>query len=181
MKSAAIWIGVVVALGICLPGSAKEIRYNRDIRPILSDKCFFCHGPDPETREADLRLDTADGLAGAVVMSDLDSSELIRRIESRDADEVMPPPDAHKPLSTGQRDVLKQWVAEGAAIEDHWAFVPPRRAETPGRIDSPANRRRCRLDRSTDSLPRWKAADHTSNRGRWHRRFGRWRKNERRV
>ncbi len=110
--------------------AAKPIAFNRDIRPILSDNCFFCHGPDAGTREADLRLDTPEGLLGeaagegAVVAGDPAASELIRRIRSSDPDEVMPPPDSHKQLTSEQIELLERWVAEGADYEGHWAFEP---------------------------------------------------------
>ncbi len=105
---------------------AKDLSFNRDIRPILSDACFYCHGPDPAHREADLRLDVEEEAKGyAVVPGDLDESELIARIISNDPDALMPPPESGKTLSKQQIEMLKQWVADGAPYEAYWAYVPP--------------------------------------------------------
>ena len=126
---AGLWLPAGVSTAVAAEGPAA-IAFNRDIRPILSDNCFFCHGPDAGTREADLRLDTAEGLFGGqpgegpVVAGDLPASELIRRIRSGAADEVMPPPDSHKQLSAEQIALLERWVREGATYEGHWAFEP---------------------------------------------------------
>jgi len=132
--SATIAAGIWAVFGLAVTQVSalgdEAIRFNRDIRPILSDNCFFCHGPDAGTREADLRLDTAEGLfgeqpgEGPVVAGDVEASELVRRIRSEDAGEVMPPPGAHKELSAEQRDLLEAWVREGADFEGHWAFEP---------------------------------------------------------
>ena len=112
----------IVLLGLvpCLLYSKTDsIDYGRDILPILSGKCFECHGPDEETREADLRLDTAEGaytdLFGAVAVKprDPEESELIYRVNVRDKDEVMPPPDSKKPLTQEEKDLLHQWIEEG--------------------------------------------------------------------
>ena len=123
------------AVGILLPAISSlvlaKVDFTKDIRPILSDKCFACHGPDESTREAKLRLDTEEGaladLAGvrAVVPGKPDESELLYRIISKDADEVMPPPDSHKkPLSKAQIKLFRQWIAEGAKYEMHWSYKP---------------------------------------------------------
>ena len=104
---------------------ASEVRFDRDVRPILSDKCFFCHGPDEENRQADLRLDIESEAKATFVAGDLDSSELIARIVSEDADSVMPPPDAHKEMTPAEVQVLKDWVQQGAQWTEHWAFVAP--------------------------------------------------------
>jgi len=115
----------------------RKIDFNRDIRPILSDRCFHCHGPDAKHREADLRLDTEQGakadLGGyhAIVPGNLDESMLIERIMSDDPDERMPPPDSGKKLSPREKELLKRWVAEGAAWSQHWAYEPPRRHPLP--------------------------------------------------
>lgn len=118
--------------------SAEEIDFNRDVRPILSDNCFACHGFDKSSRKADLRLDTREGavadLGGyaAIVPGKPDESELIRRIASDDEVEVMPPPDSHKkPLSKEAVATLTKWVQQGAKWGEHWAFVPPVRAPVP--------------------------------------------------
>ena len=113
--------------------SAAGIDYNRDVRPILSNQCFKCHGFDPGTRKAKLRLDLREEAikpAGSdevpIVPGKPEASELIRRIESRDQDEVMPPGKDHEPLKPGEIAILKQWIAGGAEYQAHWAFVPPK-------------------------------------------------------
>ncbi|TWU60327.1 Planctomycete cytochrome C [Rubripirellula tenax] len=105
--------------------AANDVDFARDIRPILSDHCFACHGPDEAERAADLRLDTADGLAAVVDSDDVDASEMLRRIVSDDVDEVMPPPEYHKPLTEDQRTMLRTWIVDGAQFQSHWAFVAP--------------------------------------------------------
>ncbi len=124
-------LAAVVAFMLTSPLDADEINFDRDIRPILSDKCFHCHGPDQKTREADLRLDTRagamgnDDATGAVIPGKPDDSELWRRVSSRDASEQMPPADSGRSLSDAERDLLRRWIAEGAPWTEHWAFVPP--------------------------------------------------------
>ncbi len=125
---------VVVALR--LP-AADDLQFNRDIRPILSDKCFQCHGPDDDARQADLRLDTRAGLFEkrdehvAFAAGRVDQSEALRRILSNDADERMPPPTSKKTLTAKQIATLRTWVEQGAKWETHWAFEKPRRADLP--------------------------------------------------
>ncbi|MFM7262033.1 MAG: DUF1549 domain-containing protein, partial [bacterium] len=130
--------------------NATPIDFNRDVRPILSDRCFGCHGPDAERgRRAGLRLDTADGSratlasgARAIVPGDLDTSEAVRRILSEDPDEIMPPPELKRPLSAEERATLVRWIAEGAEYKPHWAFVAPvapdvaRVVGEPGEVDA---------------------------------------------
>ena len=105
-----------------------EISFNRDIRPILSDNCFNCHGPDEHSRKADLRLDTREGATGgeypAIVAGDSDASELIARLLTEEADDIMPPPESHKKLTPDQVTLLTRWVTEGAEWEGHWSFMP---------------------------------------------------------
>ncbi len=134
---------VFLALGLTIPlgsfaGAAEDVVFNRDIRPILSDICYQCHGPDAGQRQAGLRLDTSDGATGllesgarAVVPGDLEASELLRRITSSDADVRMPPPDSGKQLSAGQIELLRRWIAQGAPWQGHWSFLPPQRPEIP--------------------------------------------------
>ena len=114
------------------PRSSK-IEFNRDVRPILSENCFACHGFDPKQREADLRLDNFDGAtqdrdgARGIVPGDLSKSDAWQRIISEDKDEVMPPPKSHKqPLTARQREILKTWIEQGAKYERHWSFEPPK-------------------------------------------------------
>ncbi len=106
---------------------AGKPDFSRDVRPILSDHCFACHGPDANERQADLRLDTSEGLASVVEADSVDTSELIARIQSSDPDLIMPPVDFQKPLSAEQKGLLRQWVHSGAEYQQHWAFVTPRR------------------------------------------------------
>lgn len=105
--------------------SADELSYDRDVRPILAANCFACHGADEETREADLRLDTADGAESAIGSGNPDESELVLRIESDDADELMPPADSGHVLTSEQKKILRQWVIEGGQYELHWSFLAP--------------------------------------------------------
>lgn len=108
-----------------------EVDFNRDIRPILSDTCYKCHGPDEEHRAADLRLDTQEGLDYAVVPGEPSDSELVARITSDDPDMLMPPVDSGRELTEDQISKLKAWVAQGAKWQQHWAFVPPTRPQVP--------------------------------------------------
>jgi hypothetical protein len=105
---------------------ATEISYNRDVRPILSDNCFACHGFDPKNRKADLRLDTFEGATsdGAIVPGDVAKSEVWSRIITGDEDEIMPPPKSHKTLTAAQKNTLKRWIESGAKYETHWSFMP---------------------------------------------------------
>lgn len=119
-----------------LPGTARgaggELNYNRDIRPILSAHCFSCHGPDSNSREADLRLDQREAaVEHAIVPGDASASEVVKRINASDEYELMPPPDAKKPLSQKQRDLLVRWINEGADYAQHWSFIAPTRPALP--------------------------------------------------
>ncbi len=101
------------------------VSYGREISPMLSDKCYRCHGPDAEARKADLRLDTREGLSGDIVAAGKpDQSELITRIFSTDDDVRMPPPGSKVSLTSEQKDLLRRWIAEGATFAEHWAFQP---------------------------------------------------------
>ena len=119
-----------------LHAGPKQIKFNRDIRPILSDKCFTCHGPDENERKAKLRLDTEEGLFAprdnpTIVRGKPEQSELFLRIHHADTDEVMPPVEVNKPLSAREKQILKQWILEGAKWEGHWAWIPPSRPALP--------------------------------------------------
>jgi hypothetical protein len=119
-------------LFLLLVGSATaEVHFARDIRPILSDRCFHCHGPDKETREAKLRLDTREGALKAIVPGKPEKSELIARIHDADPDERMPPEDSNKSLDDKERALLRQWILEGAEYQGHWAFIPPKSPQRP--------------------------------------------------
>ncbi|MEQ1858712.1 MAG: DUF1553 domain-containing protein [Chthoniobacteraceae bacterium] len=122
---------------------ADTVEFNRDIRPLLSDRCFYCHGPDEKKREAKLRLDTRDGatadLGGyaAIVPASPEKSELLARVTSHDRDEVMPPPKAKKSRFTAEEvATLRRWIAEGARYEAHWAFLPLRDFNSGDSIDA---------------------------------------------
>ena len=124
-------MSVIFAAATVQAAVPEKIGFNAHVRPILSDKCFACHGFDSKKREADLRLDTAEGAYGdqdgvrAVVPGDLAASELWRRVNSTDKDEVMPPPDSHKTLSDEEKAVLKRWIEQGAPYQKHWGFEAP--------------------------------------------------------
>lgn len=114
----------------------EPVSFNRDIRPIMSDTCFHCHGNDAQTREAGMRLDVrdaalqaTDGGAVPIVPGDPDASEIIKRIF--DQDDPMPPESAHKPLTAEQKALFRRWVAEGAVYEPHWAYAPLTRPALP--------------------------------------------------
>ena len=136
--------GVALAIVWACVGNAavaQEVDFNHQIRPILSDRCFACHGPDANERKGDLRLDIADGPEGAyrtkgrftgIKPGSLDDSEVWYRIISDDEEEVMPPPDSHKPLlDDEEKELVKQWILQGAPYEDFWAFVPPAEENVP--------------------------------------------------
>jgi hypothetical protein len=125
------------AVAGALSRPSQTIEFNRDIRPILSDNCFACHGPDKNKRKADLRLDTQEGLlgkaghTGVVVPGKPDDSELWRRISSKSADERMPPAEFGKVLSDADRQLFHAWIEQGAKWEGHWAFLPVSRPQPP--------------------------------------------------
>ena len=102
------------------------INFNRDIRPILSDRCFACHGPDKNARKGDLRLDQRPAAvdSGAITPGDLSKSKLIERIDSTDPETMMPPPRHNKPLTADEKKLLKRWISTGAEYQPHWAFIP---------------------------------------------------------
>jgi len=114
---------------ICAQNDA--VSFNRDIRPILSDKCFHCHGPDEESREAYLRFDLEDSAKQVIEPGNIDDSELISRILSDDDETLMPPPHANKPLEESEIELLKTWVKQGAKFSKFWAYVPPEKHPIP--------------------------------------------------
>ena len=125
-------LAATAAFGVTASASASEkLHYNRDIRPLLSDQCFFCHGPDKNKRDSGLRLDVReealalhDGIH-AIVPGKPDESEIIARITTTDAEDHMPPAKAKLTgFTPGQIATIKRWIAEGAEYEPHWAFVP---------------------------------------------------------
>ncbi|MCX7701287.1 MAG: PSD1 and planctomycete cytochrome C domain-containing protein [Gemmataceae bacterium] len=110
-------------------GAEPTVDFNRDVRPILSDNCFRCHGPDEKERKAELRLDVRESAVGqeVIVPGKSGESELLRRITAREASQRMPPPSTGKQLSEAQIETLRRWIDEGASYAKHWAFVPPKR------------------------------------------------------
>jgi mono/diheme cytochrome c family protein len=139
------WLTAVLMAQIPLTtiSSQAALEYNRDIRAILSENCFSCHGPDVAGRKADLRLDRfEDAIAlrqqnkQVIVPGQPDQSELLRRVLTQDADDVMPPPKTHKKLNDAQKELLRQWVAEGAKYQPHWAYMKVIRPAVPRAKDS---------------------------------------------
>ena len=129
---------VCFSMSLHAASAADSLRYSRDIRPILSDNCFACHGPDKDNRKGDLRLDLREAAITpaksgdrAIVPGKVDESTLVARILTDDEDDLMPPLKSHKKISAAQKDILKRWVAEGAVYEKHWAFELPQRATLP--------------------------------------------------
>lgn len=110
-----------------------EVSFNQDIRPILAENCFYCHGQDPNKRKADLRLDVREAAVefGAFVPGKPNESELISRLSAHDPDELMPPAKSNRKLTAEQKAMLKQWIAEGANYENHWTFTAPTKAPLP--------------------------------------------------
>jgi hypothetical protein len=131
----------LLLLGGRATAADKPLDFNRDVRPILTDKCFACHGPDPKHRKAKLRLDTREGVVESVVVPGKpDESDLVARITAAD-DTRMPPAKGGKPLAPAEIEVLKRWVKEGATFTQHWAYVPPKKLPPPAVKDAawPAN------------------------------------------
>jgi hypothetical protein len=128
---------IALAAHSSLGVAPDRISFNQHIRPILSDKCFSCHGFDAKKRKADLRLDTPEGAFAetdgvrAIVPGDLAKSELWSRINNKDEDEMMPPPESHKTLSDAERELLKKWIEQGAAYQKHWSFEAPVKVTPP--------------------------------------------------
>jgi mono/diheme cytochrome c family protein len=135
--TALLGAALLVTTGAARSAEPAPVEFNRDIRPILSDNCFSCHGPDKAKRKAKLRLDTEEGafadLGGrrALVPGDPARSELIARVTAEDETERMPPPASGRKLTPQQIDLLRRWVAEGAKWQKHWTFLAPRRPPLP--------------------------------------------------
>jgi hypothetical protein len=127
-------LALVAVLLLSAAAGAAEVDFNRDVRPILSDKCFACHGPDEKHRKAKLRLDVEDVAKdrGAVVPGKPADSTLVERITSDNDDERMPPARTGKKLTAAEVETLRKWVAEGAKYAPHWAFVAPQKNAVPG-------------------------------------------------
>ena len=139
--------GVAVTLGLAAlflavaplcAAQTRKLSYNRDIRPILSENCFYCHGPDKNHRDGKFRLDERDSAIArkAIVPGKTADSKLVERIFTTDPDDLMPPPKTHKTLSAAQKETLKRWIAEGAEYEPFWAYVVPKRPPVPQVADA---------------------------------------------
>jgi len=126
-------VGLFPLVSARAANSINYLQFNRDIRSILSENCFVCHGPDKNNRKAKLRLDVREVALEkkAIMPGKPEESELVSRIYTTNEDDVMPPLKSNKKLTPGQRNLLKQWIAEGAEYQPHWAYIPPVRSETP--------------------------------------------------
>ncbi|HEY1081154.1 MAG TPA: DUF1553 domain-containing protein [Prosthecobacter sp.] len=124
---------LILSTAACQAGAAEPLKYNRDVRPILSDACFACHGPDKNHREADLRLDVREAAisAGAIVPGQPGKSSVLERMLSHDEDDLMPPPESKKTLTAAQKKTIEEWIRQGAVYEPHWAYTPLTRPTVP--------------------------------------------------
>ena len=137
------WLTLTLTLGVRAAGDVP-VDFNREVRPILSDRCFGCHGPDGNKgRKAGLRLDEFEGATKqlksgdtAIVPGNVEKSALVARIRAQAEDEIMPPPELHRPLSAAEKDILTRWVKQGAKYATHWAFVPPQASPAPKVADA---------------------------------------------
>jgi hypothetical protein len=132
------WLGGWLGLVSWSVAAERPVDFNRDVRPILSEYCFACHGFDEHGRQADLRLDQAESALAdrggnfAIVPGKVEQSEVWRRIVSQDPEEVMPPPKAHEPLAEADKAILRRWIEEGAVYAGHWSFIPPQQMAVAG-------------------------------------------------
>jgi len=137
----AVILSALRPAGMIAAQERQPVDFGREIRPLLSDLCFQCHGPDEQHREADLRLDTPEGLAGQVAGRRTitpgrpDDSELLRRLITNDPDERMPPASTGKSLNPGQIALIRRWIEEGAEWKPHWAFLAPQKPAIPAGLD----------------------------------------------
>ena len=141
MSQYSVYSFIVLLVAICFglnisPLTADEnpVDFNREIRPILSDTCFKCHGPDEAERQADLRLDTEQGIRSAesiISPGDVDESEFLERIMSHDDADIMPPRDSGRVLTEQQKELLRTWIKQGAKWEKHWAFLSAKKPQPP--------------------------------------------------
>src|SRR5262245_20887301 len=125
-----LWVALAAASGPAAEPLPQVVEFNRDVRPILSDNCFACHGPDSARRKADLRLDTEEGARAVLVPRDLDRRELYQRITADDP-EPMTPTRSGRKLTPRQVDLLRAWIEQGARWQKHWSFEPVRRPPIP--------------------------------------------------
>ncbi len=136
---ASLWAGALIDVSgqSTVAPDESPIDFNRQIRPILAENCFYCHGQDANHRAAELRLDVGQEAiaSGAIVPHDPDASEMIARIVAVDPDSQMPPPSSNRHLSAEQKELLRRWIAQGARYQEHWAFIPPVRPPLPDVAD----------------------------------------------
>ena len=144
----------------------EPVSFNMHIRPVLSDRCWSCHGPDENKRKAKLRLDTKEGALAEkdgkfiIKPGDPEKSEVYKRLTSSDPDEKMPPPDSHLTVSKEEIETIRRWIAEGANWEKHWAYIPAKKLAVPEvRVGSGTER-----DRSFHFSPLAKGRPPTSKR-----------------
>ena len=137
-RSSTVFFIAMLCLQPQVVSLAQELHYNRDVRPILSEKCFACHGFDKSKRQSDLRLDTREGALAdadsgqpAIKPGNTSESELIRRILSAEDSELMPPPESGKHLTREQKAILQAWIEQGAKYEAHWSFAAPKKLQPP--------------------------------------------------
>jgi hypothetical protein len=146
-----MFIRFILALIFCLPALSAKVSFNDEIRPLLSNRCYRCHGPDGEDRKAKLRLDIREGATKehkgftAISPGNIEDSELIYRIVTDDEDEMMPPPGKGERFTKEQIELFKRWIEEGAEYEVHWSYTKPVRAEVP-RVDETMMRVRNPID-----------------------------------
>ncbi len=137
MKSLRTLVNAIASCGsLCAPllslAEEERVDFQRQIRPLLSANCFYCHGPEDEHREAKLRLDDpVAATAEVIVPGKPEESEIMFRLRSADPDKIMPPPDSGKSLQREEIELIRQWIGEGAEYKEHWAFVPPVRGKVP--------------------------------------------------
>ncbi len=138
MKSSIIFSVTLGLATLNAQGAQGKLRFNRDIRPLMSDTCFHCHGPDAKARKAELRLDIREealkpAKSGAVpiVPGKPGESEVVKRLFTSDKDDLMPPEESHKTFTQEQKEIFRRWIAEGAEYEAHWSFIKPVKAAVP--------------------------------------------------
>ncbi len=152
MNKTSIIFTLVFVVSLSATGAGK-LQYNRDVRPILNEKCFHCHGTDAAHRKGDLRLDVRDSALKpaksgdiAIVPGKPEESQVLKRVElPQDDEDVMPPEKDGKPLTSEEKTVLRQWISEGAEYQGHWAFLKPERSPVP-RIENPKSEIRNEID-----------------------------------
>jgi hypothetical protein len=134
----ALFLSVLTLVSAARAWGSDTVRFNRDIRPLLAENCFACHGPDPANRKEGLRFDREEGFFSArkdgtpVVKGDVAHSLMVQRITSPDSDQIMPPVKSHKTLTNPQKDLIKRWIEQGAPWEAHWSWIVPVKSTLPG-------------------------------------------------